>query len=176
MKKLYVFMTALLAMFAVNANADRILYSENYEAGAVPATWTKNGSTTTLTIAGDSEGKYISFNNVNDNGRSAHCLWGEAIFDSAKEGLTEYSVSIDFQFEKFSNAANTKSQYNGEVQLQEMTPTTHIGSSMAMQQIFLNLSKEHGILLFLPLILQQEKFLILLMILTQHCIKKVQRH
>lgn len=114
MKKLYVFMTALLAMFAVNANADRILYSENYEAGGVPATWTKNGTTTTLTIAGDSEGKYISFNNVNDNGRSAHCLWGEAIFDSAKEGLTEYSVSIDVQFEKFSNAANTKSQYNGE--------------------------------------------------------------
>ena len=114
MKKLYVFMTALLALFAINANADRILYSENYEAGGVPATWTKNGTTTTLTIAGDSEGKYISFNNVNDNGRSAHCLWGEAIFDSAKEGLTEYSVSIDFQFEKFSNAANTKSQYNGE--------------------------------------------------------------
>ena len=45
MKKLYVLMTALLALFAIDANAIRVLYSENYEAGGVPATWTINGGT-----------------------------------------------------------------------------------------------------------------------------------
>ena len=40
-------------MFATSAKADRILFSENYEAGGVPATWTRNGSATTLTIVGD---------------------------------------------------------------------------------------------------------------------------
>lgn len=110
MKKLYVFMTALLALFAINANADRILYSENYEAGGVPATWTINGnaSKTYATIVGDQEGKYLSFYN-SDNGRSAHCLWGESIFDAVKEGLAEYTVSVDFSFQAFGN-----NQFNGE--------------------------------------------------------------
>jgi len=110
MKKFYVLMTALLALFAVNANAERILYSENYEAGGVPATWTINGnaSKTYATIAGDEEGKYLSFYN-SDNGRSAHCLWGESIFDAVKEGLAEYTVSVDFSFQAFGN-----NQFNGE--------------------------------------------------------------
>lgn len=111
MKKLYVFMTALLTLFAINANADRILFSENYEAGGVPATWTINGGTGT--IAGDTEGKYFSFALGNNNGRSAHCLWGESIFAPVKEGLTEYTVAVDFQFQAFGNQ-HTKGQDNGE--------------------------------------------------------------
>ena len=111
MKKLYVFMTALLALFAINANADRILFSENYEAGGVPATWTINGGTGT--IAGDTEGKYFSFALGQNNGRSAHCLWGESIYDAVKEGLTEYTVSVDFSFQAFGNQ-HTKGQDNGE--------------------------------------------------------------
>jgi len=109
MKKLYVFMTALLTLFAINANADRILYSENYEAGGVPATWTINGnaSKTYAKIVGDEEGKYLSFYN-GDNGRSAHCLWGEGIFDGV-DGLAEYSVKVQFQFQAFGT-----NQYNGE--------------------------------------------------------------
>ena len=99
MKKLYVFMTALLALFAINANAIRVLYSENYEAGGVPATWTINGGTGS--IAGDTEGKYFSFALGQNNGRSAHCLWGESIYDAVKEGLTEYTVSVDFSFQAF---------------------------------------------------------------------------
>jgi hypothetical protein len=110
MKKLYVFMTALLALFAINANADRILYSENYEAGGVPATWTINGGTGS--VAGDEEGKYFSFALGNSNGRSAHCLWGESVYDAAKEGLTEYTVSFEFQMQAFGN-----NQYNGEIAL-----------------------------------------------------------
>lgn len=104
-------MTALLALFAVNANAERILYSENYEAGGVPATWTINGGTGS--IAGDTEGKYFSFALGQNNGRSAHCLWGEAIYDEVKLGLTEYTISIDFQFQAFGNQ-HTKGQDNGE--------------------------------------------------------------
>jgi hypothetical protein len=60
MKKFYLLFTAMLALFVTTAKADRILFSENYEAGGVPATWTRNGSATTLTIVGDTEGKYIS--------------------------------------------------------------------------------------------------------------------
>ena len=110
MKKFYVLMTALLALFAVNANAERILYSENYEAGGVPATWTINGGTGS--IAGDEEGKYFSFALGNNNGRSAHCLWGEAIYDAVKDGLAEYTVSFEFQMQAFGN-----NQYNGEIAL-----------------------------------------------------------
>ena len=110
MKKFYLLFTAMLALFVTTAKADRILFSENYEAGGVPATWTRNGSATTLTIVGDTEGKYISFYLPQENGRSAHCLWGESIFDPVKEGLTEYSVSIDFQFQAFGS-----NQFNGEI-------------------------------------------------------------
>ena len=104
-----------MAMFAINAHADRILYSENYESGSVPSTWTVNGNAqkTYATIVGDSEGKYLSFVNT-DNGRSAHCLWGEGIFDPAKDGLTEYNVSIDFQIQAFGNQLNNK-QCNGTI-------------------------------------------------------------
>jgi len=110
MKKFYLLCTAVMAMFATTAQADRVLYSENYEDGNVPTTWTKNGSATTLTISGDSEGKYLSFYLPQENGRSAHCLWGGGIFDTVKEGLEEYSLCLDFQFQAFGN-----NQFNGEL-------------------------------------------------------------
>ena len=111
MRKFYFLCTAMLLMFATSVKADRILFSENYEAGSVPATWTVNGNAqkTYATIAGDTEGKYLSFTNT-DNGRSAHCFWGEGIFDPVKEGLTEYTVSLDFQIQAFGN-----NQVNGEI-------------------------------------------------------------
>ena len=108
MKKFYLLCTAVMAMFATTAQADRVLYTENYEAGGVPATWTINGGTGS--INGDTEGKYFSFALGQVNGRSAHCLWGEGIFDPVKEGLEEYSVSVEFQFQAFGN-----NQYNGEI-------------------------------------------------------------
>ena len=108
MKKFYLLFTAMLALFVTTAKADRILFSENYEAGGVPATWTINGGTGS--IAGDSEGKYFSFALGQVNGRSAHCFWGENIFDPVRIGMTEYTVSIDFQIQAFGN-----NQYNGEI-------------------------------------------------------------
>lgn len=108
MRKFYFLCTAMLLMFATSAKADRILFSENYEAGGVPETWTINGGTGS--IAGDSEGKYMSFALGQNNGRSAHCLWGESVYDVVKEGLTEYSVTFDFQIQAFGT-----NQYNGEI-------------------------------------------------------------
>ena len=107
MKKFYLTLLAIVAM-VTNAYADRILYQENYETGAVPSTWTVNGGTGS--IAGDSEGKYFSFALGQNNGRSAHCFWGENIFDPVRIGLTEYTVSIDFQIQAFGT-----NQYNGEI-------------------------------------------------------------
>lgn len=105
--------TAMLALFATTAKADRILFSENYETGGVPATWTVNGNAAKgagASILGDQEGKYISITGGSDNGRSANCFWGESIFDAVKEGLTEYSLSVEFQFAAFGN-----NQVNGEI-------------------------------------------------------------
>lgn len=110
MRKIYLLCTALMAMFAINAHADRFLYTENYEAGGVPSTWTRNGNATELSIIGDEEGKFISFYLPQENGRSAHNIWGAAVYDAVKDGLEEYSVSIDFQFQAFGN-----NQFNGEI-------------------------------------------------------------
>jgi hypothetical protein len=95
-------------MFATSVKADRILYQENYEVGSLPSTWTINGGTGS--IAGDTEGKYMSFALGQNNGRSAHCLWGAGIYDEVMQTMTEYKVSIDFQIQAFGT-----NQYNGEI-------------------------------------------------------------
>lgn len=114
MRKIYLLTTVLMAMFAINANADRFLYTENYEAGAVPSTWSLPSKQGTLTIVGDEEGKYLSWALGQNNSRSAQNVWGTGIFDVVADGLTEYNVSIDFQFQAFGNQQNT-SQWNGEI-------------------------------------------------------------
>lgn len=108
MRKFYFLCTAMLLMFATSVMADRILYRENYEIGGLPTTWTINGGTGS--IAGDNEGKYMSFALGQNNGRSAHCLWGAGIYDEVMQTMTEYKVSIDFQIQAFGN-----NQYNGEI-------------------------------------------------------------
>lgn len=114
MKKIYLMLTAMLALFATTAKADKFLYTENYENGTVPTAWTVNGGTGT--ISGDSEGKFFSFALGQDNARSAHSLWGTSVFESVLEGLTEYNVSVDFMFGAFGNQATT-AQWNGEISL-----------------------------------------------------------
>ena len=110
MKKLYVFMTALLALFAINANAIRVLYSENYEAGGVPSTWTFNGDVNKvkLGIVSTAASSILQWTGGSDNGRSAHDFWGTSIF----EGVTEKSYSLSFEI-RFDAQGNN--QYNGEV-------------------------------------------------------------
>ncbi len=123
MRKFNFFLTALLALFTTTAHADRILYSENYEAGGVPTTWKVNGGTGS--IQGDQEGKYLSFALGQNNGRSAHCLWGENVYDEVKSDLAEYSVSIDFQFQAFGN-----NQFNGEFAVFSGENTAMINGSL----------------------------------------------
>lgn len=108
MRKFYFLCTAMLLMFATSVKADRILYQENYEVGGVPGTWTFDGGAGS--IAGDTEGKYMSFALGQSNGRSANCLWGAGIYDEVMQTMTEYTVSIDFQIQAFGN-----NQYNGEI-------------------------------------------------------------
>ena len=108
MRKFYFLCTAMLLMFATSVKADRILYQENYEVGGVPSTWTFDGGAGS--IAGDTEGKYMSFALGQSNGRSANCLWGAGIYDEVMQTMTEYTVSIDFQIQAFGN-----NQYNGEI-------------------------------------------------------------
>ncbi len=105
MKKLYVFMTALLALFAINANAVRILYSENYEAGGVPATWTINGGTGA--IASTEASNIFQFSLGTNNGRSAHDFWGPSIFEGTE---AEYTLSFELRFDALGD-----NQFNGEV-------------------------------------------------------------
>lgn len=108
MRKFYFLCTAMLLMFATSVKADRILYQENYEVGGVPGTWTFDGGAGS--IAGDAEGKYMSFALGQSNGRSANCLWGAGVYDEVMQTMTEYTVSIDFQIQAFGN-----NQYNGEI-------------------------------------------------------------
>ncbi len=108
MRKFYFLCTAMLLMFATSVKADRILFQENYEVGGVPGTWTFDGGAGS--IAGDAEGKYMSFALGQSNGRSANCLWGAGVYDEVMQTMTEYTVSIDFQIQAFGN-----NQYNGEI-------------------------------------------------------------
>jgi len=106
MKKLYVFMTALLTLFAINANADRILYQETYEAGGVPSTWTAAGGT--LTTVSTDASTLLQFQLGQNNGRSANTFWGSSIYEGMTE--TEYTLSFEIRFDALGN-----NQYNGEV-------------------------------------------------------------
>ena len=105
MKKLYVFMTALLTLFAINASAIRVLYSENYEAGGVPATWTINGGTGA--IASTEASNIFQFSLGANNGRSAHDFWGPSIFEGTE---AEYTLSFELRFDALGD-----NQFNGEV-------------------------------------------------------------
>ena len=105
MKKLYVLMTALLALFAIDANAIRVLYSENYEAGGVPATWTINGGTGSI-VSTDASNLFQYALGAN-NGRSAHDFWGTAIYDGTP---TEYKLTFELRFDALGD-----NQFNGEV-------------------------------------------------------------
>jgi hypothetical protein len=108
MKKLYVFMTALLAMFAINANAERILYQETYEVGGVPSTWTNDGCVLGIATP-EGQSTLLQISNGNQRGgRTAHDFWGKSIFDGVTE--SEYSLSFEVRFDNLS--AN---QYNGEI-------------------------------------------------------------
>ena len=84
MRKIYMMLTALLASFAITANAERVLYQETYEAGGVPTTWTANGNASKgvkLSLASTDASTILQWTGGSDNGRSAHDFWGTSIYE-----------------------------------------------------------------------------------------------
>lgn len=106
MRKIYALMTAMLALFAINANAERVLFQETYETGGIPTTWTVNGS---ASIQSTDESSFLQIVNGNATGaRSANNFWGTSIFT----GVTETTYSLSFEL-KFNNLDTNK--YDGEI-------------------------------------------------------------
>lgn len=110
MRKIYMMLTAMLAMFAINANAERVLYQEAYEVGGIPTTWTKNGDAAkvSLVITSTDASNILQWTGGSDNGRSAHDFWGTSIYEGVTED--EYSMSFEIRFDALGT-----NQYNGEV-------------------------------------------------------------
>ena len=114
MKKLYVFMTALLAMFANNANADtKIIYQDNYSsAEASKANWTDNRSNAAIDFITTPDGNYMQFNLAlngnNFNGTRFYSIWGATPWENVTIPDEGYKMEVSFNFEQFGNNANSK--------------------------------------------------------------------
>jgi len=110
MRKIYMMLTALLASFAITANAERVLYQETYEAGGVPTTWTANGKAdkVKLSLASTDASAILQWTGGGDNGRSAHDFWGTSIYEGVD--AEEYSLQFEIRFDALGT-----NQFNGEV-------------------------------------------------------------
>jgi len=114
MKKLYVFMTALLAMFANNANADtKIIYQDNYSsAEASKANWTDNRNNGAIDFISTPDGNYMQFNlglnGNNFNGTRFYSIWGATPWENVTIPDEGYKMEVSFNFEQFGNNANSK--------------------------------------------------------------------
>ena len=110
MRKIYMMLTALLASFAITANAERVLYQETYEAGGVPTTWTANGTAgkVKLSLASTDASTILQWTGGGDNGRSAHDFWGTSIYEGVD--AEEYSLQFEIRFDALGT-----NQFNGEV-------------------------------------------------------------
>jgi hypothetical protein len=111
MKKLYVFMTALLAMFANNANADtKIIYQDTYSSEATSlANWTTNRAGY-ISYQATQDGNYIQFNYAGStaNGTRNNSFWGATPWDGVNIPETGYKLEVSFNFEQFGNDAAKK--------------------------------------------------------------------
>lgn len=131
MRKFYLVCSAVLAMFCslnANAQASRILFTENYEdaASVADTKWTSPSLPDGLSVASDEFGKFLRFSLGQNNGRSAHCLWGHEIYEGVE--TNNYTVSFDFSITQASN-----NQYNGNItvftgETCEMTNGQHTGT------------------------------------------------
>lgn len=131
MRKFYLVCSAVLAMFCslnANAQASRILFTENYEdaASVADTKWTSPSLPDGLSVASDEFGKFLRFSLGQNNGRSAHCLWGHEIYEGIE--TNNYTVSYDFCI----NAAGNN-QYNGNItvftgETCELTNGQHTGT------------------------------------------------
>jgi len=121
MKKLYVFMTALLAMFANNANADtKIIYQDNYSsAEASKANWTDNRSNAAIDFITTPDGNYMQFNlglnGNNFNGTRFSSIWGSTPWTDVTIPESGYKMEVSFNFEAFGNNSSNAAQRNHEI-------------------------------------------------------------
>ena len=121
MKKLYVLMTALLAMFTNNANADtKIIYQDNYSsAEASKANWTDNRSNAAIDFITTPDGNYMQFNLAlngnNFNGTRFYSIWGATPWENVTIPDEGYKMEVSFNFEAFGNNSSNAAQRNHEI-------------------------------------------------------------
>lgn len=138
MRKFYLLCSVVFAMFyTLNANADRILFTENYEDASTVADtkWTSPSLEAGLSIAGDEYGKFLRFSLGQNNGRSAQCTWGHEIYEGVN--ANNYTVSYEFSITTASN-----NQYNGNITV-FTNPTCEVtnGAMSGTYDSYANLSK-----------------------------------
>lgn len=97
MKKFYLYFALFVALLCTTkANAGtKILYSANYESATSASDWTSPNLSAGLSLLSDDYGKFIQFSTGTSNDRSAHTLWGSAIFDNAGFTATEAKYHVE---------------------------------------------------------------------------------
>lgn len=110
MRKFY--FSLLMAFGLVSAQAQTIqnLYSQTYDnESKATDTWNSQSRADGLSLAGDSEGKYIVFDLGNNNNRSAYTEWGDVYGD-----VVNYTLTFNFNIAQWPNQTNAN-QLNHEI-------------------------------------------------------------
>ena len=113
MKKIYLFLTAVMAFFAMNANADtKIIYQDNYSSAEVSkANWADNRSNGAIDYVATQDGSYMQFNLAlngnNFNGTRFYSVWGATPWEGVTVPAEGYKFEVYFNFEQFGNNANS---------------------------------------------------------------------
>ena len=113
MKKIYLFLTAVMAFFAMNANADtKIIYQDNYSSAEVSkANWADNRSNGAIDYVATQDGSYMQFNldlnGNNFNGTRFYSVWGATPWEGVTVPAEGYKFEVYFNFEQFGNNANS---------------------------------------------------------------------
>lgn len=113
MKKILSFFAVAALALSAQANT-RVLYSQTFEGVTDPASlgWvTPVEGVPAITIGSDEEGAYGVFSLGNNNGRSAHLEWGDAIYTNAQGDsyITDGEYKVTFNF-NYATAANNQFQ------------------------------------------------------------------
>lgn len=95
MRKIYMMLTALLASFAITANAGiKELYSWT---SLAESDWARHGNVG-VTVTSDTEGSYYTLTNGGGGARSAVTFWGDVISD-----YTKYTMELSFNITSYAN-------------------------------------------------------------------------
>lgn len=122
MKKIYAFLTVMLALFAINANADtKVIYQDNYsDETTSKANWTnsRGGDANTATSwVHTQDGDYMQFGNgtLSFNGTRFSSIWGTTPWNNVTLPETGYILKVSFNFAQFGNNSNAANQRNNEI-------------------------------------------------------------